>query len=114
MNRWNWVAIRSYWRAAFSLLVTVVSAVVLSEWQASPLLAGFMVIVRWPLLTLAATFALVLASMYRLMQWQRGQGLDWPCYGGPLVHERTGYLSRGGAYRRCYACGGDVNHRYYE
>lgn len=51
MDRWNGVAVRAYWPAAFALVVALVSMAVLSHWQASPLLAGFVVVGRWvPLL----------------------------------------------------------------
>lgn len=77
MDRWNGVAVRAYWPAAFALLVAVVSVAVLSRWQASPLLAGFVALGRWvPLLALASTLWLVAAPTYRLVQWQRGQGFD--------------------------------------
>lgn len=115
MDRWDWVAIRAYGPAVVALLVVVLSMVVLSRWQASPMLAGLVVLGRWvPLLALAVTFGLVVASSYRLWRWQRGEGPDCTRCGGPLGHERTGYASRGGAYRRCYACGDNVNHRHYE
>lgn len=115
MDRWSWVAVRAYGPAAFTLLVTVVSGAVLSAWQTNPLLAGFVAVLRWgPLLALAATFALLVAPTYRLLRWQRGEGPDCPRCSGPLGHERLGHANRGGAYRRCYACGSDVNHRHYE
>ena len=115
MDRWNWVAVRAYGPAAFALLVAVVSVAVLSQWQTSPLLAGFVALGRWvPLLALAAALGLWVAPTYRLARWQRGGGPDCPTCGGPLGHERAGYESRGGAYRRCYACGDNVNHRHYE
>lgn len=85
---------------------------VLSQWQASPLPAGFVVVGRWAVLAaLAATLWLVMVPAYRLVQWQRGQGFDCPRCGG---HERIGYARMGGAYWRCYACGDNVNHRHYE
>lgn len=115
MDRWNWVAVRAYGPAAFALLVAVVAVAVLSRWQANPMLAGFVVVGRWvPLLALAATFGLLVAPTYRLVQWQRGQGPGCPRCGGPLGHERIGHTRMGGAYRRCYACGDNVNHRHYE
>lgn len=115
MDRWNWVAVRAYGPAAFALLVAVVSMAVLSHWQASPMLTGFVMVGRWvPLAALAATFWLLVAPTYRLVQWQRGQGLDCPRCCGPLGHERIGHSRMGGAYRRCYACGDNVNHRRYE
>lgn len=115
MDRWSWVAVRAYGPAAFALLVTVVSVAVLSRWQTSLLLAGFVAVGRWvPLLAVAATFGLLVASTYRLLRWQRGEGPDCPRCSGPLGHERPGHATRGGAYRRCYSCGDNVNHRHYE
>lgn len=106
------MAVRAYGPAALALLVAVVSVAVLSQWQASPLLVGFVVV--GPLLALAATLWLVAMPTYRLVQWQRGLGFDCPRCGGPLGHERIGHERMGGAYRRCYACGDNVNHRHYE
>lgn len=115
MDRWNWVAVRAYGPAACALLVAAISIAVLSRWQASPLLAGFVAVGRWvPPMALVATLGLLVAPTYRLVRWQRGEGPDCPRCGGPLGHERVGYASRGGAYRRCYACGDNVNHRHYE
>lgn len=42
MDRWNFVLVRAYDPAAFALLVAGASMAVFSQWQASPLLAGFM------------------------------------------------------------------------
>jgi hypothetical protein len=114
MERWNWVVVRAYGPAAFALLVAVASVVVLSQWQASPLLAGFVVVGRWvPLLALVATVALVVAPTYRLWKWERGDSVGCPRCDGPLGHERIGQARMGGAYRRCYACGKNANHRHY-
>lgn len=115
MDRWDWMALRAYAPAAVALLFAAVSMAVVSRWQSTPLLAGFVQAARWvPLLGLAATAWLVVAPTYRLLRWHRGVGPCCPNCGGPLGHERAGYASRGGAYRSCYACGDNVNHRHYE
>ena len=115
MDRWNWIAARAFGPAIIALLIAVMSVVVLSFWQASPLLSGFVIAGRCvPLLALASSLWLVLIPTYRLWQWQHGEGLNCPRCGGPLGHERGGYANRGGAYRRCYACGDNINHRHYE
>ena len=115
MDRWTWVVIRAYWPAVVMLVIAVVSAALLSSLPTSPLLAGVAVLGRWvPLLALAATVGLWLGPTYRLVQWERGKGPECPRCLGPLGHERAGYASRGGAYRQCYMCGDNVNHRHYE
>ncbi|SDX70529.1 hypothetical protein [Lysobacter enzymogenes] len=115
MDRWNWVMVRAFGPAAVALLVAMLTMAILSHWQATPLLAELMVVGRWiPLLALVASLWLLLAPIYRLWQWQRGKGPNCPRCDGPLGYERAGYASRGGAYRRCYACGDNVNHRHYE
>ena len=115
MDRWNWMAIRAYSPSVVALLFAAVSMFMLSGLPVSPLAQGLAQGVRWaPLLGLVVATGLFVATTYSLVQWHRGAGLSCPTCGGPLGHERTGYASRGGAYRRCYACGKAVNHRHYE
>jgi len=115
MDRWDWVGIRAFGPAIAVGVVAVVSLVAFSRLTVSPYLAGVIDALRWvPFLTLAWSLWLVLAPAYRLWQWHRGVGLSCPHCAGPLGHERSGYASRGGAYRRCYACGNNTNHRHYE
>jgi len=115
MDRWGWVAVRAYGPAAFAFLMAVVLDAMLSDFQNSSLLAGLVLVVRWvPLLALAIVLGLLLVPTYRLLQWQRGTGACCPRCGGPLGGERTGFARMGGAYRRCYSCGNNVNHRHYE
>lgn len=114
MNHWDWVVVRAYTPALVALMMAVLSMLVMSGLQASPLLASFASTWRWiPLFGLAATVWLIVVPTFRLWHWNRG-GVGCPTCGGPLGHERAGYASRGGAYRRCYACGDNVNHRHYE
>ncbi len=114
MDRWNWMALRAYAPAVVTLLVAVGSSVVVSGWQSHPLLAGYVQIGRWvPLVALGATVCLWVAPTYRLVRWHQNKGPTCPKCGGPLGHERIGHARMGGAYRRCYACGNNVNHRHY-
>lgn len=115
MDRWDWMAIRAYAPAVGALVFAAVAMIVVTGWQANPSLTGFVEIGRWvSLLGLAVTGWLVAAPTYRLLRWQRGAGPCCPNCDGPLGHERAGYANRGGAYRKCYACGDNVNHRHYE
>lgn len=115
MDRWDWMAVRAYAPSVVALLFTAASMFMLSSLPDSPLTHGLMQGFRWvPLLGLVAATGLFVAPTYRLVQWHRGVGPTCPTCGGPLGRERTGYLSRGGAYRRCYACGDNVNHRHYK
>lgn len=114
MDRWSWVALRAYGPAAFVLLAAVVCMTVLLSWQTSPLLAGAVSGARWvPLVMLLVASGLAIDTTFRLVRWQRGVHPSCPKCGGPLGHERTGCARMGGAYRRCYACGNNVNHRHY-
>lgn len=115
MDRWDWMAIRAYAPSVVALLFASVSMFMLSGLPDSPLVQGLAQSFRLvPLLGLMAAAGLFVAPTYRLMQWHRGVGPSCPTCGGPLGHERAGCESRGGAYRRCYACGDNVNHRHYE
>ena len=115
MHRWNWVVVRAYAPAGFMLLAAVALDAVLSPLQANPLLAGLASITDWmPMAALAAALVLLVLPSYRLLKWHRSVGPDCPRCGGPLGHERIGRERMGGAYRRCYGCGGNINHRHYE
>lgn len=115
MDGWGLVALRAYGPAALALLAAVVSMVVLWSWETSPLLAGVVAVARWvPLILAVVASGLVVAATYRLVQWQRGTHVSCPKCGGPLGHERPGYARMGGTFRRCYACGDNVNHRHWD
>lgn len=115
MDRWDWMAVRAYAPSVVALLFAAVSMFMLSRLPDSPMAQGLVQAFRWvPLLGLVAATGLFVAPTYRLVQWHRGVGPRCPTCGGPLGHERTGYASRGGDYRRCYACSKPVNHRHYE
>jgi hypothetical protein len=115
MDRWDWMAVRAYAPSVAALLLAAASMFMLSGLPDSPLAHGLVHGFRWvSLLGLVAATGLFVAPTYRLVQWHRGVGPRCPTCDGPLGHERAGYASRGGAYRRCYACGDNVNHRHYE
>src|SRR4249919_329862 len=108
MDRWGWMALRAYVPAGIALVVGVVSAWMVSGLQANPLLAGMSAPLQWvsPSAFLAAV-GLSLLATYRLLQWERGNALTCDC-GGLLGRERAGIRGRGD-YRRCLACGRNVN-----
>lgn len=114
MDRWDWVALRAYGPAGFALLAAVACMAILWLWQTSPLLVGVVAVTRWiPLVLLLVASGQAIDATIRLVRWQRGLHPSCPKCGGPLGHERAGYARMGGAYRRCYACGNNVNHRHY-
>lgn len=115
MDRWDWMAVRAYAPSLVALLFAAAWMFMLSGLPNSPLAQGLVQGFRWvPLLGLIAATGLIVAPTYRLVQWHRGISPSCPTCGGPLGHERMGYTSRGGTYRRCYACGDNVNRRHYE
>lgn len=106
MDRWDWVSLRAYGPASLVLLAAVVSMPILWSWQTIPLLAGVVAVARWvPFVALVVASGLAIDATFRLVQWQRGAHPSCPKCGGPLGHERPGYVQMGGAYRPCYACG---------
>jgi len=112
MDRWGWMALRAYAPAAFALLGGLVSAWVVAGLQASPLLASLYDLARRaPGLAFLLALGLGLFATYRLLQWERGKGPTCHC-GGALGWEHPGIRGRAD-YRKCWACGRNVNHRHY-
>lgn len=115
MERGSWVAVRAYGPAVWLLMLAALFLVMLSAWPQSALLVGLESVVRWvPVILVAASVSLMGIATYRLLRWERGAGHDCSHCGGPLGPERVGRARMGGAYRRCYACGSNVNHRHYQ
>lgn len=115
MDRSDWMVVRAYGPSVVALLFAGMLMFLLSGLPDSPLTQGLTQGFRWvPLLALIVAAGLFVAPTYRLVQWHRGAGLSCPTCDGPLGHERAGHVSRGGAFRRCYACGANINHKHYE
>lgn len=108
-------AIRAYRPAIVAAFFSLLIVGVLSPLRDSELTYGLFKMLRWvPLVGLAFAFGYGGWVTFRFNQAERGEGLLCTRCGGPLGPERTGYASRGGAYRTCYACGDNINHSHYE
>lgn len=115
MERESGVVVRAYGPAASLLVLAALCVAMLSAWPQSPLLAGLESMATLvPVGMVAASLGLMGTATYRLHRWQRCAGHDCSHCGGPLGPERAGRARMGGAYRRCYACGTNVNHRHYQ
>ncbi len=115
MDRQTWMLVRAYAPGLLLVIGAFVAMGIFAGWRDSQYFAGMWSTVRWiPVLLLCTGFALACAATFRLLRWNRARGPTCDRCGGPLGHERAGYASRGGAYRRCLACGDNVNHRHYE
>lgn len=115
MDRQGWMLVRAYLPAIVLFVCALLVMQPIGGLRDSALGAGFFNVFRWVAVGMVG-WALLLASTasYRLWRWERGHGPSCVFCGGPLGHERDGRDSRGGAYRQCYACGKNVNHRHYE
>lgn len=115
MDHWGWIYARAYAPAA-GLLVLVLAlavAMALTGLQAGPIVAGLIGVPKWvPVALFVAGLLQAGWVTYRLWQAHNGEGQLCHC-GGLLGAEREGRADRGGAYRRCYACGDNINHRHY-
>lgn len=115
MGRENWMFVRAYGPAIMVLVVAVLVKVVVARMEASPLAGDLIELMHW-LPTAIFGCALLVAGppSYRLLRWMRGQVPVCIACHGPLGGEQEGRANRGGAFRRCYACGKAVNHRHYD
>ena len=114
MDRSAWMLVRACLPGAVLFAGALVSAALLAGLNRGPLAAGLFDMLRWvPIAMAGVGFLLLGAASYRLWRWERGIGPSCATCGGPLGHEREGRANRGGAFRRCYACGKAVNYRYY-
>ncbi len=115
MERGNWVVVRAHGPAVLLLIFAAICLAMLSAMPPHPVLAGLQSMAFWvPVGLVTAGFGMMGMATYRLYQWERGSGHDCSHCGGPLGFERAGHARMGGAYRRCYACGSNVNHRHYQ
>lgn len=114
MDRFDLQSLRAYAPSIALCGAGLLALYVLAGWVDKPVLAAFAQTFKWP------AFAAVVAGLghctwvtWRLWRAEQGVGLLCRC-GGLLGAERDGRASRGGRYRRCLACGTNVNHRHYE
>lgn len=115
MGRDGWIFFRAYTPAAALFGLAVLGAVFLGELAAGPPLAPVIDLFRWvPVAMAGGAILLFVSACYRLGRWWRGDGPSCTTCGGPLGREQQSRADRGGAYRRCYACGKAVNHVNYE
>lgn len=112
MSKETWIVLRACWPGLVWLGIGVLSAGVGSGLAASPYSASLFDNLRWIPVGLFGLSVVSFASAgYRLWQWDRAGPACNHC-GGPLGHEREGIRGRGN-YRRCLACGINVNQRHY-
>lgn len=112
MDRWTWMALKAYVPAMTALAGAVASMWVISGWKDNLYLAGMVGVASWvPIVGFAVAVGLGSWTTYRLWRWERGEALVCDC-GGLLGRERPGVRDRGD-YRRCLACGRNMNHRHY-
>ncbi len=107
--------VRAYAPAVVVLVLAILIKAVVAPLDANPLAGGVVSVMRWlPIAGLG--WALLLAAMasYRIWRWDRGESPACVACSGPLGGEQLGRANRGGAFRRCYACGKAVNHRHYD
>lgn len=115
MNRECWMLVRAYWPTVALFGLAFLMTVTLDSPGNSSLVTGVFSVLYWaPIILIGGAFLLLSAASYRLWRWERGEGPSCMTCAGPLGHEREGRANRGGAFRRCYACGKAVNHRYYD
>lgn len=115
MGREGWILLRAYLPAVAIFVMALLITIPLGGLRYSPLAGGIFSVLRWvPVAMISVAFLLFGSASYRLWQWQRGNGPSCVTCGGPLGREREGRANRGGAFRCCYACGKNVNHRRYE
>jgi hypothetical protein len=115
MGKENWILLRGYAPAVALFGVALLMMLLFGGLPAGPLPTKPIDMLRWaPVAIAGGSFLQFGVISYRLRRWERGDGLCCITCGGPLGHERKGHTDRGGAFRRCYACGKAVNHRHYD
>lgn len=114
MDQDYWIALRAYASVGLVLVVALIFMGLSEGAEGNPYLIGVAKVLSWLALTATGgSFVLAATVSFRLWQWQQGNGPDCLRCGGPLGFDRQGISSYGGAYRRCWRCGGNINHRYY-
>lgn len=112
MDRRNWMYVRAYAPAAGLLLLALVVAVAFAGLHAGPMVAGLIGVAK--LVPVALFAAGVLQPDESPIAWQAHNSVRLLCHcGGLLGAARESRADRGGAYRRCYAWGININHCHY-
>ena len=112
MDRWTVMSIRIFAPAAVVALAALLASILIARLGSHPLLALAAEKLEWiPFGALLLAAVLACAGMYRLWRWQQGFALICDC-GGLLGRERLGVRGRGD-YRKCLACGRNINHSHY-
>ena len=114
MHSHSWIMFRAYRHAVAVVLLGFLIAILVNSLPESALLSRVITALHVvPFAIFLWAFILICRTSYRLWQWERGQGPSCVKCHGPLGDEHSGRDSRGGAFRRCYACGMANNHRHY-
>ena len=111
MDRWTLMAVRMYLPAAAVLLLSLALTFPVASMQGHAILGGIARIAWWGTgagMVLGAVMAVF--ATFRLWRWERGNDPVTCDCGGLLGRERGG---RYGLYRKCLACGRNVNERHY-
>lgn len=111
MDRYELMGWKALVPGALWMLMSLIAIWLLSGIQGSTLGDGLFSTFRWgPMIMFGWGVMLTCRAYYRLWQWHRGEGLLCGC-GGLLGPEIDG---RYGLYRKCLACGQNVNCRHYQ
>lgn len=111
MDRYELMGWKALLPGGLWMLMSLPVVWALSGLQGSPLTDGLFSALRWGPVAMFGWGALLTChALYRIWQWNRGEGLLCAC-GGILGSEING---RYGLYRKCLACGDNVNCRHYQ
>jgi hypothetical protein len=112
MDRLDWMYVRALVPSGLVLAFALALSVVLKQAGASPFLAALAGFAPWVFLGgIGVALLLAIEPMYRLWQWQQGEGLLCPNCGGPLGGRIDG---RYGPYFKCLCCRGNIAARRVE
>ena len=104
--------VRAFWPSIVSMAAGLAIIFILTPLRdsAGPFQQFFTVLALAPLAFLLFALGYGAWVYYRMAQAESGVGPICTSCGGPLGFERTG---RYGDYRKCLACGTNVNNRHY-
>lgn len=114
MDRWTWMMFKAYLPSMYVAGVTFLAWLVTKDIGQNPLLQSLGQIFGWiPVVGFGVALLMASFTTFRMWRWETGRGPSCHSCGGMLGGERDGRASRGGAYRKCLACGMNVNHMHY-